>query len=640
MHHPILRSFWGAAAALVLLVTAACGKDPVPGEFRAGFATVRSPAPLGIGTSGFNGIGVAAPPSRYSEFFPGTTRVHGHPNIKAVVLSRGPSFETVFVRLDQVAVIEQLRTAVVEEVKRRSGRDLDNALVIAATHTHSGPGRFIGGDFLWIMGDAFFPQYVDRLVGSIADAIEGAYADLAPAELGHAIANDSGGHNKRRCEDLSDYINSDIPVVAVKRGGRVEAVIAAYAVHATVLGISQLTLSQDVHGAVEEHLESLFEHPVTTVMFSSWAGDMSPASPPFPDETVALSAMPSGYERLERLGVYLASAIRGVVDGIETTSEPVIEARTHRYPIRRSIMGYQEGEFPFEFGGVYCGVSGASCEEDKRLDGADQNCLAFPSDEPAPMQVPTTVGRLGSLSFITWAGESSTSLAEWVLAKARQGDEPMMFVGYAGAYLGYQLLEEDWWQGGYEASGAMWGPKQGEYMGARVAEIAQHVLSGKALPFEEPSPERPFDTSEADEWVTEQAVEKGKVVTQPEGGYVANGVASVTVNGDDPWFGTPRAILQRGDGEGNFTDVLRPNGKPYDSDGYGYWVNLSTEPAWGARPIAPAPRQFRWNFNLALGRAVPVFEGATTGTFRFRVVLPGPSGETEVFSEAFDVTAE
>ena len=68
-----------------------------PGAFQAGFASRRIPAPLGIGTGGFNGIGSGGPDSPYAQFFPATNRLFGHPSFKATVLSRGEGFEAILV---------------------------------------------------------------------------------------------------------------------------------------------------------------------------------------------------------------------------------------------------------------------------------------------------------------------------------------------------------------------------------------------------------------------------------------------------------------------------------------------------------------------------------------------------------------
>src|SRR5262245_21994367 len=106
-----------------LLLLGACTGDvegpPPPGELQAGVARARMLIPLGIGTVGFGPFGVPSNPTPYAEIFPGTDRIHGHPDFTAIAISRGEGHELVFLRTDLAAMYQQLRTAVVEELEER-----------------------------------------------------------------------------------------------------------------------------------------------------------------------------------------------------------------------------------------------------------------------------------------------------------------------------------------------------------------------------------------------------------------------------------------------------------------------------------------------------------------------------------------
>ena len=54
-----------------------------------------------------------------------------------------------------------------------SAVDFDDILMLGATHTHSGPGRVIdrGGPFS-IIADTFFPEFYERMVDAMADAVD------------------------------------------------------------------------------------------------------------------------------------------------------------------------------------------------------------------------------------------------------------------------------------------------------------------------------------------------------------------------------------------------------------------------------------------------------------------------------------
>jgi hypothetical protein len=612
---------------------------PPPGEFLAGAARVVLPAPLGIGTAGDAPFGFDSLNSPYARLFPGTNIIHGHPSAKAVVLSRGDGYEVVFMRLDSIAVPQQLRDAVVAEVLARTGHDLDDALIIGATHSHSAPGRFIDNRILQAIVDIFDANWFQRLVSALADAIEEAYADLAPAELGHAMAFTTEAQSDRRCEDGEDYTNGTMPVVYVSRGGVPFAVVLSYAAHATALGSADYTLSAQQHGAVEEKIEASFDSPVTALYLSSWGGDAASASPSVPGEN--LSPKAGAYDKFEVIAVHMTEVALAAIDTIVTTAEPSILAGTTRYPINLATLDYALGEFAYPNGGVYCN-SDPDCDvAPQRQEGLTVGCTAFPDESPAPMQTMHTVGRVGDLHFFSWPGESGTRLAEGSVARVQvhEGVDDVMFIGYGNDYLGYQLEEDDWWSGGYEASGAMWGPKQGEYMRARLEEIFAAWVATVAgeeatLSFVEPSPAVLFDGDGADEpTVPEEALGVGTVLQEPDAAPARDAVVEFTVAGSEPWVGRPLAHLQRGDGA-SFEDVQWRGGRAVDSDSYAFWVTLNPEPSY--RDVhPPVAREFQWTFSLPITRREPGFE-LPAGEYRFRVEIPEPGGSvTEVLSAPF-----
>lgn len=593
--------------------------------------------PLGIGTAGYNGIGAASSPSPYVKFFPATTRLHGHPTLKAVVLSRGPGFRVVFVRTDQIAVAQQLRDSVLAELYQRTGIDFDDSLILAATHTHAGPGRFLQGDAYSVATDTFFPDFYQRLVTALADVVTAAYDDLDAAELGYVLASSKEAHSDRRCEDLTDYTNDTMPLVVVRKQGQVSAVIVSYAVHGTVLGIKDLTLSQEVSGAIEEKIAELFDHPVDVMFLNSWAADMSPGNPELPGSPEP-SLQPRGFDRMDRVGAYVAAAAKAALEELETTVDPVIDSQTRRYVIDRSTIGYASEEFPYEYGALFCSADGESCDELMHLEAIDRTCFGLSASEPAPNQSVFTVGQLGDLHFVTWGGEPSTSLAESVIDKvsAFDGVGEVLFVGYANDYLGYQLLEEDWYHGGYEAAGGMWGPKQGAFMSDRLLQTFDHFKTGASLPFVEPLPPETFSTADAIGLVAEEANERGSIAEQPAETYNPGDVVQVAIYGPDPWVGAPTALLQR-QGTSDFADLIHTNATAYDSNGYGFWIDLETEPSY-AETIDRVARHFKWTFHMPLRRSAGGLPGSLTGTFRFRLLIPTKEGDVlEVTSGPFTV---
>lgn len=592
---------------------------PQPGVFQSGAARVRMPMPVGIGTAGSNPIGgEASSDSPYANTFPATTRLHGHPDFRAVAYSRGEGFEVIIVRSDMIAMLAQLRDQVVAELETRTGRNYDDALVFGATHTHSGPGRFVQG-FYSVITDSFFPVFYDALVDTAADVIEAALADLAPAEMAIVHASASDAHEDRRCEDGLDYANDSTPVIVTRKDGVIESVVVSYAMHGTILGPDDLTLTQDSSGGLEAFVAQGFESAPVVLMMNSWGADMSPGTPDVPAPANA-AALPDGYDKMERIGAYMRDVVVPAVNGTTAwTSEPEVRASTYRYTFGRSELGYQFGEFEYLFGAVYCS-GGNDCETIETDEDLDSSCLPFPETAPAPMQSQVTVGALGDAHFTTWAGECGTLLAEQTIEQFQlfDGVDDVLFFGYANDYMGYAVQESDWWYGGYESSGTMWGPKQGDHMALRTVQAFQNFFADVELPYEQAEGVPFFDTSEGEPVPVETGLEVGTIVAQPEASVGADAIVTATVYGSDAWLGTPLATLQVDDG-GSWVDVTT-GGAPVTSDTYAFWVDLSPDPPFAESDVLPMTRHFSWTFSLPVTSRFLALESGRS--YRLSVSVP------------------
>ena len=630
--------------AAVLIAPGACDKDEghkiaPPGEVQVGIARVRIPAPVGIGTVGYGGFGVDSEDSPFNDIYPATTRVHGHPEFKAMVISRGPDHEVIFLRSDTVGIFQMFRRAVVLEVEDRLGRSVDDKLIFAGTHTHSGPGRLIKGGAVYdLIADTFFPDFYVRLVDAAATVVMDAYADLAPARVGYAWASCAEGHNDRRCDDGGpDYTNDKIPILAVERGGSLDAVLFAYAVHGTGLNIEDYTLSRDIGGGIEHGVEVGFDHPVMAMFFNSWGADMSPGSPDVPMQDGA--EQPDGFVRLTQVGVKVGEAVHAALGGIVWQEDPTVFAEVHRVHINRDALGYTGLQFPYEWGGVYCSKpSDDDCDASTTIENLDGRCVPFPEEYPVPPQTELSAGRVGELAFVTFPGEPGTRLAEELLGRLEThfDSDNIMFIGYAQDYTGYSILEDDWWQGGYEASGAIWGPRQGEYL-VDHAELSfqRTVIDGPRAGKDPDAPEPldPFDVGEFTPYAPTPGEQVGTVTVDASAGYGDLDLVVVTVLGEDPWLGTPLATLEDDSG----SPVTLANGVPVDSDGYCFWVDLLPDPMYSEERIA-ASRRFQWTFSMPVRQqVVGMCPDLSGGTYRLKILLSTDSGPQEVLGSLFTV---
>lgn len=604
-----------------------------PGQLRVGLARVRIPAPVGIGTVGYAGFSASGDSSPFAELFPATDTVHGHPELRAAVISRGPGYEVIFLRADMVGIFQQLRRAVVLELEKRMSRTVDDALIFGGTHTHSGPGRIVAGGAVYnLIADRFFPEYYERLVDAAADVVEKAYDNLAPGRVGYVETRTDAGISDRRCEDGKDYVHGALPMVALERGGKIAGVVLTYPVHGTVLGIEDYHLSREVSGAIEQVVEDSFDHPVQALYFNSWAGDMSPSTPKSVPERSTAASQPFGYDKMEKIGYVVAKALRGVRSEIRWESAPEIAIRTYRTRIDREAIGYAKGVFPYEYGGIFCGGTGkVDCNAATREKNLDKRCVPFPKAYPAPDQTVLTAGRIGALRLVTFPGEPGTLLGEKVVAGIERATKAksVLLVGYAQDHLGYSILEDDWWQGGYEASGSLWGPKQGEYLMQRAIRFGSLEGSAPEDAGAEPKPVEPFVVASYKRYVPTRAKEPGKVLAQVSSSYSSSGTVVFTVSGSDPWLGAPLARLETADGK----VVKRRGGQPVDSDGYAFQVKLIETPSYDDAPKATS-RTFAWRFSLVVQHKTDIGLPKLKGDYRLRVELPRAGDKRETVRSA------
>lgn len=592
------------------------GCSPRPGDLVAGSGQALLHAPVGIGTAGFGPLGVDAEPSPFSEVFPATTAVHGHPDVKAVYVSRGDDFSALLVRLDMVAVFPGLRDGVLAELQSRLDRDFDDSLVLGATHTHSGPGRVIdGGGPYDLVADRFFPEHYERTVAAIADAAEQAINAAAPAEVAHVLTT-SAGHSDRRCEDGADFVDSQLTVLGVRVGGELDSLVLGYAVHGTTVGIDELTLTGDVTGAIEDRVEALFDRPVNVAVFNGWGGDMSPSAPAYTARDGA-SPIPGDWVTQDAIAGAVAESVEAALVDLPWNDAPAVALRTRRVRIDRQVLGYQGNEFPYPYGATFCGASVESdCDLTTTEDDIIDKCVAFPEEFPAPGVAAITAGTIGDLAVVTFPGEPVTELGTDVVAGlAAEGFSDTFFVGYAQDYTGYALNEADWWQGGYEPNGTMWGPKQGGYLVGEVVETFRRQQSGAKADPTEPARSEAVDVSGYEPYVPESATDSGVVVEPVEAAYGSDGVVRFTVGGQSPWLGTPLFTLLDGSGA-----IVIQGGRPVDSTGYAMGVSLAVEPSYREERRVDS-RAFHWTVEVPVTRPLAGMAPDLRGTYQIRAEL-------------------
>jgi neutral ceramidase len=314
-------------AALHSLLVALLLAAPARAGLRAGAAEGDLDAPLGLPLAGYTAraelFGFVRPDARATPFarlFAPSTAVHTRPAVKAVALSSGAE-TLVLVKVDLIFSDAYLLRAVEDLVSPAGAEDLHGRVVLSASHTHNGPGRFTQHTALMAGADGYDEATFRRFAASIATVARAALAAREPARIGVAIdpafdplGEDALFRDRRSANDIlapdgtflfeADGATVDLdapgargpgkdPRLALLRvdaaGGRPLAVVLHYGIHGTALGDEAFPLDADhpdevnlwtsgeAASAVEWKLEESFRRPVVVMHLQGAAGDVSPA---------------------------------------------------------------------------------------------------------------------------------------------------------------------------------------------------------------------------------------------------------------------------------------------------------------------------------------------------------------------------
>jgi hypothetical protein len=398
--HPLLSVGLGL---VVLLALPASSSPPL----EAGAASVPFPLPGAVPLAGFGNRG------------PGTHAEGELAPVEARALVVGQAERRVgIVVLDVLIVWPSLRAAIAERVA-----DLGlESLLVAATHTHSGPGGYVDHWLaeVGIMG-WFDPEIESALVASADGALRTALERLAPARLGSRTTLVPGlTRNRRHAAGPSD---PRVPVLRVDGvDGEAIATLFALSAHPTTLSADNLALSPEYPGAARSRVEAL--RGGTALFLAGALGDQAPALPGdvlwTDDTSISLSAQIASSRRLgERLGDLVARTSRT----IPLESDPIVASHSTRFDlppidVRARCVG-------FVLGPVLHRSAHRTFAKEAHLEAL----------------------RLGELRILGSPFELSVEVAG---AVRERSTGPLLVAAHTNGWLGYLVSPTDWSQGGYE----------------------------------------------------------------------------------------------------------------------------------------------------------------------------------------------
>ena len=584
----------------------------------AGYAERDLRFPLGSGVAG-NGPGVSVI-TPYETTNPGTNTQHTALTAKALMLRQGAQTLTL-IRLDTIGVWQTFLIDIQRDLRAQGRGDLADGLIIGATHTHASGARVADHTILQLLfTGTFSPAFYTRFRQSILDAIFEAEAALEPAQVGYDTIQVESLHQDRRCEDGLSQEDSMGLLKVTDDDGALKAIVVNYAMHGTVIGGDDGILSSDAPGAVEEGIERRLPTYAPVLYFQSWAGDMSPRTPISIAELEG-DDLNTKYTKLDAIGQEAASRVIPALDAISTSSDPVLQVKTIRFPMSNDRVN-PSGDFErYPYGGYACMSGEDNCGPDQTVYTPETlTCLPIPQHSTIGW-CHITAGRIGDLGFVTLPGEPVTRVGVELRDRALEatGLSQMWVLGYSQGYLAYLLHPDDFYLGGYEGISVLLGPGFAQFLIDRGLEIATHMLDSTTPLSFRPLPLPDFTPVAEEELAYETALDEPNWTLEPTLDETRVWVAEWI--GGDPAVDQPQVTLERLDAPNDTAEIWRPalheSGLIWSSNGPEIELSLRTEPSY-EEALHLEARRFIWRarmpnrFRVATSGAGPLL-----GTYRW-----------------------
>lgn len=435
-----------ALPALLLLIALGAGTSPAAagaGVLTAGAAAVELRLPAGVPLAGYGS------PAR-RPFLPDLLGRHPHAfwfkpavGVRDPIMARALVVESgaerlLWVAADLVAVDAGLVADVRDRMAARGFRY--SAVILSASHTHSGPGAFVDSRlFGLVAADRFDPAVRAALLAGLAAAAERAERGRGPAAVG-AGRSSAPGLTASRLDGPLDPEIAILKFVGAADGGPI-ALLWNYAIHGTTLGPRNLSLSADVMGDASRRLEQEIGAPALFV--NGAVGDVSPRE--------------HGPAAAAELGARLARAAAAAWRRAETGNGGALALARARV------------ELPAPF------LSARNC-----LGRWVPGFLRAPLDGALPRSIELLAGALGGAGWVTIPGELETRLGEAVKAAGRRRFPVAFVAGLSNGYVGYLLTPEAYHRSGYIECASLYGERAGEEVAAAAAGLLGRLPSPPA----------------------------------------------------------------------------------------------------------------------------------------------------------------
>ncbi|HKZ05494.1 MAG TPA: neutral/alkaline non-lysosomal ceramidase N-terminal domain-containing protein [Methylomirabilota bacterium] len=407
----------------------------------AGAASVDIAVPEGTPLAGYGGY-----PRRawipdlmgrqpHAFWFRPSRGVHDPIKARALALDDGRA-SLVWVAVDLVGADPSL----VGELRARLARAglAYSALILAASHTHSGPGAYAESAlFAFVAVDRPSPDVRARILDALERAVREAHARRAPARVGVG-AGEVSEIARSRVQGPLDPTLGVLKVVAAV-DGRPIALLWNYAIHGTALGRRNALVSGDLMAEASARIERRLGAPALFV--NGAVGDVSPAG--------------RGWSGVRDIGARLAREALAVWDRITPADETPLAVAAGTAALPAPALSLRNCLGRWVPGWLRVGLGAA-----------------------LPRTAELLAVRIGRSGWVSVPGELETRLGRDVKASGAGRFEHVFVAGVSNDYLGYFMGREAYDRPSYVACASLYGERGGELL--RDAAIAVLARLGSA----------------------------------------------------------------------------------------------------------------------------------------------------------------
>lgn len=408
-------------------------------------------------------------------------------------------------------------------------------LMVGATHTHAGPGQFVGTDFYNRFASnrsGFDPAWTQFLVDQIADGVRTAVAGRVPARMavGHVpvweltrnrsldphLRNDTVADKRQEPQRKYVAINPDLELVRVDTAdGDPLAALVVFSVHGTGISMRSKEYNADLWAFLVDELAHRVEvSSGTRAVVGAVEGthaDVNPAirpglAGPLEARRIGTGIGAAAHELWQRLGdgltddVALGAALREVdldvdrtVDGIELPDRPAVGAalvagaHENPTPVIWRVPPFKAGT-PRRFGRA--GEHGP-----KWIIGSRWLQPAILPQRGFPRILPLQVLRLGDVGLVGLPFEITTEAGRRIsdAVDAVGTFRRTVITSVCNEYSGYTTTPEEYERQFYEGGHTLYGPRTQPFLAAHAARLAGELAASDDGTFQDVGTERSWD---------------------------------------------------------------------------------------------------------------------------------------------------